>query len=158
MLVHCYFFEHLIIFFSEHPFISCHVCSSPVTGTRYKCLECSNYDLCAICERRGVHGDHLMIRIPLSFFKAQVNSNFWSKSNFKTFAPVEISCNFFRQKIEPIEQGRKKRSILKFPCFKPNVLETNRICSKGSEGFKPDVVNRQTLRLSYFCSRHFRIF
>lgn len=46
-----------------HPEVTCDGCKGSVYGFRYKCLSCSDYDLCAECEATGLHEDHLMIRI-----------------------------------------------------------------------------------------------
>merc|ERR1712107_200270 len=39
-------------------------CDGPVVGPRHKCLVCSDYDLCATCEARGLHAHHKKIRLP----------------------------------------------------------------------------------------------
>merc|ERR1712047_233231 len=41
-----------------------HVALTALTGPRYKCLVCPDYDLCATCEARGLHAHHKMIRLP----------------------------------------------------------------------------------------------
>eukprot|EP01122_Echinamoeba_exundans_P005607 TRINITY_DN1575_c0_g1_i1.p1 TRINITY_DN1575_c0_g1~~TRINITY_DN1575_c0_g1_i1.p1 ORF type:complete len:703 (-),score=171.40 TRINITY_DN1575_c0_g1_i1:9-2117(-) len=39
-----------------HPNVTCDGCGTlPITGTRYKCQQCDDYDLCAGCKRNGVH-------------------------------------------------------------------------------------------------------
>ncbi len=47
----------------EHPNVSCDGCEGPVRGYRYKCLVCPDYDLCAKCERKGLHSGHNMMRM-----------------------------------------------------------------------------------------------
>ncbi|CAG0888579.1 unnamed protein product [Darwinula stevensoni] len=48
-----------------HADIRCFSCRGPVRGSRYKCLECRDLDLCASCEARGKeHSHHLFIRLP----------------------------------------------------------------------------------------------
>jgi hypothetical protein len=38
----------------SHPNISCSACgASPITGTRYKCWVCFDYDLCENCKSQG---------------------------------------------------------------------------------------------------------
>merc|ERR1719245_2281472 len=39
----------------------CEVC--PITGVRYKSLELDDYDLCSVCEAKGVHPGQNMIKI-----------------------------------------------------------------------------------------------
>jgi len=39
-----------------HTGIHCDGCGeSPITGIRYKCMECADYDLCMKCEERNEH-------------------------------------------------------------------------------------------------------
>uniref|UniRef100_A0A7E4VGQ0 BTB domain-containing protein n=1 Tax=Panagrellus redivivus TaxID=6233 RepID=A0A7E4VGQ0_PANRE len=48
----------------RHARVSCDSCGmKPIMGTRFKCMFCCNYNLCQSCERRGVHGCHVMLRI-----------------------------------------------------------------------------------------------
>ena len=46
-----------------HPGVVCDGCSGPIYGTRFKCLVCSDYDLCTGCEAQGKHVDHNMVSI-----------------------------------------------------------------------------------------------
>lgn len=52
-----------------HPGVVCDGCQGPIHGTRYKCLVCSDYDLCSGCEAKGQHVDHNMVTItdPFSY-------------------------------------------------------------------------------------------
>ena len=59
-----------------HPNITCDGCDGPIIGNRYKCLVCSDYDLCEVCEGKGTHKEHNMVRLtspqgvwPQHFFK-----------------------------------------------------------------------------------------
>lgn len=45
----------------EHPMVCCDGCQGPVHGSRYKCVECSDYDLCARCQAAGMHRQHDML-------------------------------------------------------------------------------------------------
>lgn len=47
----------------RHWGVVCDGCSGPILGVRYKCLACADYDLCSVCEGKGVHVDHNMITI-----------------------------------------------------------------------------------------------
>uniref|UniRef100_A0A8D0H6R0 Sequestosome 1 n=1 Tax=Sphenodon punctatus TaxID=8508 RepID=A0A8D0H6R0_SPHPU len=44
-----------------HPNVICDGCYGPVTGARFKCTICPDYDLCSTCEGKGVHKEHNMI-------------------------------------------------------------------------------------------------
>ncbi|XP_037948211.1 protein ref(2)P-like [Teleopsis dalmanni] len=48
-----------------HEYVTCDNCSAtPITGFRYKCLICPDYDLCQICEQKQAHKEHIMLRLP----------------------------------------------------------------------------------------------
>jgi hypothetical protein len=37
---------------------------SPIRGTRYKCINCPDFDLCALCEDQEIHErNHVFIKI-----------------------------------------------------------------------------------------------
>jgi len=55
----------------EHPGVVCDACNLGIFGFRYKCLKCVDYDLCATCERRGLHAGHCMMRIPFPEMAAE---------------------------------------------------------------------------------------
>ena len=46
-----------------HAGVICDECQENIVGLRYKCLYCSNYDLCKECESTGIHDHHIMLRI-----------------------------------------------------------------------------------------------
>merc|ERR1711944_285941 len=46
-----------------HYGVSCDGCDGSVQGFRYKCMVCPDYDLCGLCEAKGLHPGHNMIRI-----------------------------------------------------------------------------------------------
>ncbi|XP_060603186.1 sequestosome-1-like [Ruditapes philippinarum] len=48
-----------------HQGIICDGCNGPVKGTRYKCMECEDYDLCPLCEEKGAHRGHDMMKITM---------------------------------------------------------------------------------------------
>ncbi|XP_049730504.1 sequestosome-1 isoform X2 [Elephas maximus indicus] len=50
-----------------HPNVICDGCNGPVVGTRYKCSVCPDYDLCAACEGKGLHGEHSKLAFPTPF-------------------------------------------------------------------------------------------
>ncbi|XP_060074165.1 sequestosome-1-like [Ylistrum balloti] len=47
----------------RHPNIICDGCEGAVFGARFKCVVCPDYDLCASCEKKGIHSEHDMMTI-----------------------------------------------------------------------------------------------
>lgn len=47
-----------------HYGVVCDGCDADISGFRYKCIQCEDYDLCSQCETLGLHSDHCMIRMP----------------------------------------------------------------------------------------------
>eukprot|EP00117_Sycon_ciliatum_P017879 scpid29475/ scgid16701/ Next to BRCA1 gene 1 protein; Neighbor of BRCA1 gene 1 protein len=49
----------------HHQNVYCDGCEQPVVGTRYKCGNCDDYDLCEVCEAKGnVHrDDHVFLKL-----------------------------------------------------------------------------------------------
>ncbi|XP_043602991.1 sequestosome-1-like [Bombus pyrosoma] len=43
--------------------VYCDGCDNDITGFRYKCIQCEDYDLCAQCETAQIHSHHFMIRM-----------------------------------------------------------------------------------------------
>ncbi len=48
---------------AKHPGVVCDVCDKDISGSRFKCLSCPDYDLCSGCENKGFHPEHEMLRI-----------------------------------------------------------------------------------------------
>lgn len=46
--------------------MACNSCKQPLTGIRYKCLECVRYYQCGECEHKQIHPDHMMLRLSKS--------------------------------------------------------------------------------------------
>ena len=45
-----------------HPGVICDGCDKAMVGFRYKCMVCPDFDLCGLCERKGKHPNHNMVR------------------------------------------------------------------------------------------------
>jgi len=46
-----------------HRNVFCDGCKGTISGRRYKCLTCPDYDLCSICIDKSIHDEHPTIRI-----------------------------------------------------------------------------------------------
>ncbi|CAF0825415.1 unnamed protein product [Didymodactylos carnosus] len=46
-----------------HVGVVCDGCNGPVIGIRYKCFVCPNYDLCEQCSDKGIHSEHITLKI-----------------------------------------------------------------------------------------------
>ncbi|XP_047037389.1 uncharacterized protein LOC124642785 [Helicoverpa zea] len=49
---------------AAHSGIVCNSCNKSIVGFRYKCINCTDYDLCAKCEMLEAHPQHYLLRIP----------------------------------------------------------------------------------------------
>ena len=47
-----------------HPGVTCDGCEGPVMGPRWKCSVCPDFDLCKPCKRKGIHSEHIFVKIP----------------------------------------------------------------------------------------------
>lgn len=43
--------------------ILCNGCYRQMKGLRYKCMECADHNLCAVCERQGTHSEHRLLKV-----------------------------------------------------------------------------------------------
>ncbi|XP_014776341.1 sequestosome-1 [Octopus bimaculoides] len=48
-----------------HPHVICDGCDKQISGPRFKCLACPDYDLCQECEKKDCHPEHPMMKIPI---------------------------------------------------------------------------------------------
>ena len=46
-----------------HEGVVCDGCEGPIKGIRYKCLVCPDFDLCSVCEGKGIHQEHNMMKM-----------------------------------------------------------------------------------------------
>lgn len=46
-----------------HPGVVCDVCEKDIRGFRFKCMQCTDYDLCSDCMALGNHPEHYMVRM-----------------------------------------------------------------------------------------------
>ncbi|KAJ2943523.1 hypothetical protein O0L34_g16632 [Tuta absoluta] len=45
-------------------FYKCNICSKDISGSRYVCVQCVDFDLCALCEAAHTHDQHYVLRVP----------------------------------------------------------------------------------------------
>ncbi|XP_076760624.1 refractory to sigma P [Xylocopa sonorina] len=94
--------EHVV-----HIGITCDGCNAyDITGFRYKCIECEDYDLCSQCEAKGEHPHHHMIRMPQQFIGHRNKSFFHHlrkglKKNNLHSNRKHGSCDYTFQGISP---------------------------------------------------------
>jgi len=91
-----------------HLGVVCDACEkTPITGHRYKCVVCDDFDLCGSCEAAGRHPGHNMIRIsspeiafPQRLFKrihkmqerAEKRNSHQEKNGFRGFPGMRGAC------------------------------------------------------------------
>lgn len=46
-----------------HPGVSCDGCKGSISGVRYKCATCPDYDLCSGCKEKDLHKEHSFVRL-----------------------------------------------------------------------------------------------
>lgn len=46
-----------------HAGVVCDVCDNSIRGIRFKCMQCTDYDLCTSCMTMGYHPEHFMVRM-----------------------------------------------------------------------------------------------
>ena len=76
----------------------CDVClRDPIRGDRYKCLQCSSFDLCHLCfQRRATTGEHRLdhpivhLRFPNELFGRKVSENDLTLKNLRSFYANDV--------------------------------------------------------------------
>ncbi|KAI5633292.1 THAP domain-containing protein [Phthorimaea operculella] len=48
----------------SHPDYQCNICGKDISGFRYVCVQCVDFDLCASCEYMRGHDQHYVLRVP----------------------------------------------------------------------------------------------
>ena len=126
----------------SHARVSCDGCNlTPITGVRYMCSVCNNFDLCASCEAKGLHSEHPMLKIrkphqaPHSFvcqFKG--DSNY--QPRFSDEKPKEANDQILRNTEKLSQKAKKAEKILR----KGRVLLKGRFVSENI-GDKHEVIS-----------------
>ncbi|KAJ2943512.1 hypothetical protein O0L34_g16623 [Tuta absoluta] len=47
-----------------HHGYQCNICGADISGFRYVCVQCVDFDLCAVCEAERKHDQHYVLRVP----------------------------------------------------------------------------------------------
>merc|ERR1712004_222497 len=79
--------------------VICDGCKGQVSGFRYKCMTCFDYDLCETCEIKGIHPGHNMMRLatPESAWPVHfINRLNRMQNSYKAFQRNEESKNSCR--------------------------------------------------------------
>ncbi|CAG0888362.1 unnamed protein product [Darwinula stevensoni] len=94
-----------------HQNVECESCHGPVRGSRYKCLQCPEVDLCHTCEARGTeHSHHLFIRLPSRIPVVPLTPDLDGMTG-ESFASEEhpgVSCNSCHQGV----RGRRFKCLV----------------------------------------------
>ena len=119
--------------------VQCDGCNAkPITGVRYKCLSCENFDLCEACESKGVHQHHVFAKLkspeqeapktnssvpPIDLFKLAEQAQPFLKQIHHAF---ENKKCFFKEAFNQKNQGC-------CPGFKEETSETTKKPEKEDE-------------------------
>merc|ERR1711971_1089657 len=85
-----------------HPGIICDGCQGQVSGFRYKCMTCPDYDLCEHCEAQRIHSGHKMMRI-------STPESIWPGFNINSLNKIQ------NQGSECNKESRKQGGACKYP-------------------------------------------
>ena len=80
---------------SIHYGIKCHECQVfPISGIRYKCIKCQNFDLCEKCEAKtGPNHDHPLLKIRNSY-QDDLFQQKYNMKDCKLRSPISIKPTF----------------------------------------------------------------
>ncbi|OMJ24477.1 EF-hand calcium-binding domain-containing protein 1 [Smittium culicis] len=89
-----------------HRGVTCDGCNQyPVTGVRYKCTQCFDFDICEACEAKNVHKGHLFLKIKIpapSMMNDHVPimTNFYPGNMINAQVPNKEVSKFFYEAIK----------------------------------------------------------
>lgn len=87
--------------------VACDNCLDQITGFRYKCVICEDYDLCNICEIKENHSEHFMMRVP-------------NASNSEQWEPIVKKCRqHFQEQESAASDGSDNDPITKYIVLEP---------------------------------------
>nr|CAD2159816.1 unnamed protein product [Meloidogyne enterolobii] len=124
-----------------HKNIFCDGCHKEIRGRRYKCLVCTDFDLCHLCEQKNEHFGHAMMRLVTpktllpDFVKAQFEDH-----HFKQQKPSTSQQGTLNQKKSVVKPKKKKspkkippkKIIQKITTRKITLPTTMRICKRSN--------------------------
>jgi hypothetical protein len=92
-----------------HQGVFCNSCNGPVVGTRYKCSQCFDYDLCEKCEKKGIHKEHTLVKISLRMNNAIQTTANKNNNNNNNNNNHQIKGNFMQNYLnyilKPLARG-----------------------------------------------------
>lgn len=106
----------------SHPGVSCDVCHvKPITGPRFKCTVCHDYDMCETCEAKGSHTkNHNLLKIAAVTPDSKEVKPATGKESFDKY---KEAVNEWTLKMEEYERAQKHAretpgvvAIQGFPC------------------------------------------
>lgn len=108
----------------RHYHIICDGCNKDVVGFRYKCIECPDYDLCSVCEGKGLHPEHCMLRITEAIHMLP-HYNKRLAHHMKKFVRNIGSCNGREENVRKCPIMKKRHHRHHGPiCDSPTMMET----------------------------------
>jgi hypothetical protein len=120
---------------TEHVHIYCDGCNTkPIVGIRFKCLECSDFDLCETCFKRNIHPQHKMMVMRSSEHSPFANrfggcprrcqkTNIGCRSEENKPAVPNKQPEYQPNTVEMIETSSNKEKPLEVPPQSPRQVE-----------------------------------
>lgn len=92
-----------------HTNVNCNSCGTTnITGPRFKCCQCENFNICEACDQRGAWRDHLPMHLPLKIYHPLPQS-----VSSKALIPVLLHRGFYpSQDNERSSKTSKKASFI----------------------------------------------
>jgi next-to-BRCA1 protein 1 len=105
---------------NERHYAICDGCDKYITGIRYKCIDCPNWDVCQICISTAA-SDHRRHRF-VPIFDEQAITSRWATSPFASVKHYGISCD------GPVCRKQEKKGCIQGPRFKCAICPDTDFC------------------------------
>ena len=112
-----------------HLNVLCDVCETVVKGIRYKCSVCPDYDLCATCEAKGHHSEHVMLKIrkpahaPVQFHCVYKNTTGGMNMFPNMYVDKTISAEEFQRNNGHVAANMKPQANFQMPTEEPEPVQ-----------------------------------